>query len=40
VIYYNRNELGEIWLLLMYAKSVKENIPNHVLKSIREEIEK
>ncbi len=40
VIYYNRTERGEIWLLLIYAKSAKENIPNHVLKSIREEIEK
>lgn len=40
VIYYNRTELGEIWLLLIYAKSVKDNIPNHVLSSIREEIEK
>lgn len=40
VIYYNRTERGEIWLLLIYAKSAKDNIPNHVLKSIREEIEK
>ena len=40
VIYYNRTERGEVWLLLIYAKSAKENIPNHVLKSIREEIEK
>ena len=40
VIYYNRTKLGEIWRLLIYAKSVKENILNHVLKSIREEIEK
>ena len=40
VIYYNKTELGEIWFLLIYAKNVKENIPNHVLKSIREEIEK
>ena len=39
-IYYNRTELGEIWLLLIYAKSVKENNPNQVLNSIREEIEK
>ena len=40
VIYYNRTERGEIWLLLIYAKSAKENIPNHVLMSICEEIEK
>ena len=40
VIYYNMIERGEIWLLLIYAKSAKENIPNHVLKNIREELEK
>ncbi len=40
VIYYNRTEFGEIWLLLIYAKSVKENIPKQMLNSIREEIER
>jgi len=40
VIYYNTIEHGEIWLLLIYAKNVTENIPNHVLKSIREELER
>lgn len=39
VIYYNRSKLEEIWLLLIYAKNVKENIPSHILKSIREEID-
>jgi len=40
VIYYNRTQRGEVWLLLIYAKSARENIPNQVIKSIREEIEK
>lgn len=40
VIYYNKIEVGEIWLLLIYAKSAAQTIPNQVLKSIREEIEK
>lgn len=39
VIYFNRLDQGEIWLLLIYAKNVKENIPSHILKSIREAIE-
>jgi len=40
VIYYNRLEDGNIWLLLMYAKSATENIPAHILKQIKEEIGK
>ncbi len=39
VIYYNKLKNGEIWLLLIYAKSAKENIPPHILKAIKEEIE-
>jgi mRNA-degrading endonuclease RelE of RelBE toxin-antitoxin system len=39
VIYYNRLANGEIWLLLIYGKSVRDNIPAHVLRQIREEIE-
>ena len=39
VIYFNRLANGEIWLLLIYAKNVKDNIPAHVLKMIKEEIE-
>jgi hypothetical protein len=30
---------GEIWLLLVYSKSVRDNIPGHLLKAVREEIE-
>lgn len=39
VIYFTRLQDGEIWLLLLYAKSAKENIPAHVLREIKEEIE-
>jgi len=39
IIYYNRLANGEIWLLVIYTKSVTGNIPTHILKSIREAIE-
>lgn len=39
VIYFNRRANGEVWLLLIYAKNVRDNIPAHVLRDIREEIE-
>lgn len=39
VIYFTRFASGEIWLLLVYAKSVKDNIPGYLLKAVREEIE-
>jgi hypothetical protein len=39
VIYFARTRAGEIWLLLIYAKSVRENIPASVLRRIKQEIE-
>ena len=39
VIYYNRLANGEIWLLLIYAKNKNENIPAHVLRTLKEELE-
>ena len=39
VIYYSKLKNGEIWLLVIYSKSVKENIPSHILKSIKEVID-
>lgn len=39
VIYFTRRANGEIWLLVIYAKTVRENIPSHLLKAIREAIE-
>jgi len=38
VIYYTRLSNGEIWLLVIYSKTVKGIIPAHILKSIREAI--
>lgn len=40
VIYFNRFASGEIWLLVMYAKAVRGNIPGHLLKEIKETIER
>ena len=39
VIYYLRSGQGQIWMLTLYAKNVSENIPAHVLKKIKEEID-
>lgn len=39
VIYYNRLNNGEIWLLLIYAKSANDNIPTHVLKELKEALD-
>ena len=39
VIYYLKRQDGEIWLLLIYAKSAREDIPAHVLRELRKEIE-
>jgi len=39
VIYFVRREPGVIWLLTMYPKNVAENIPAHVLRQIRKEVE-
>lgn len=39
VLYLNRLAAGEVWLLVLYAKSEAENIPAHVLRQIKEEIE-
>ena len=39
VIYFTRLLSSEIWLLLIYAKSARDNIPGHLLKAVRKEIE-
>jgi mRNA-degrading endonuclease RelE of RelBE toxin-antitoxin system len=39
VIYYARLKQGVILMLTMYPKNVAENIPAHVLRQIRKEIE-
>lgn len=39
IIYYTRSQQGQIWMLTLYAKNVSENIPAHILKKIKEEID-
>jgi hypothetical protein len=39
VIYFLKKPKGLVWLLTMYPKNVTDNIPAHVLKQIRQEIE-
>ncbi len=38
VIYFAAPSKGLIWLLTIYAKSNKENIPAHILKTLKEEL--
>jgi len=39
VIYFLRTRHGQIWMLTLYTKTVAENIPAHVLKQIKDEID-
>ena len=39
VIYFAKHAQGVIWMLTMYPKNVAENIPAHVLRQIRKEVE-
>jgi hypothetical protein len=39
IIYFVRGAREEIWLLTLYGKNVRENIPRHVLKQLKEAIE-
>ena len=39
VIYFFEKSEDEIWLLTIYAKSEKDDMPAPILKRIREEIE-
>jgi hypothetical protein len=39
VIYYAKLHDGVIWMLTIYAKNEAENIPSHVLRKIKEEID-
>ena len=38
VIYYARTHEGLIWMLTIYAKNEEQNIPAHLLRKIKEEI--
>lgn len=39
VIYFNRLENGVIYLMVIYAKAVRGNIPAHLLKAIKEAVQ-
>ena len=39
VIYYLRSARGELWVLTIYGKNVRENIPAHSLKQMKENID-
>ncbi len=40
VIYFNRLANGEIWLLMIYAKSKLDSVNGKILKELKDEIEK
>lgn len=39
VIYFTKVEQGEFWMLTMYPKNVKDDIPARALRQIRKEVE-
>lgn len=39
VIYYLRLARGQIWMLTLYGKNLRENIPAHTLRAMKEVIE-
>ena len=39
VIYYARSRQGVIWMLTLYSKGEAGNIPAHILREIRREIQ-
>ena len=39
VIYYLLRARGKIWMLTVYGKNVRENIPAHILRQMKEAID-
>ena len=39
VIYYVKLRQGHIWMLTIYGKSIRDTIPAHVLRQIKDEID-
>ena len=39
MIYFTRLDKDVIWMLTIYPKNVADNIPTHLLRQIRKEIE-
>jgi hypothetical protein len=40
IIYYYKNNKGEIWLLTIYAKNEAKTLPLSVLREIKKELDK
>lgn len=40
VIYYGVTDAGQIWMLAIYAKTRRENLPAHVIRLIRDKVVK
>lgn len=38
VIYYGTTESGQIWLLAIYAKTRRENLPANVIRALKEQL--
>ncbi len=39
IIYYYKTSEGQIWLLTIYAKNEIVNIPSHILRKIKQELD-
>ena len=39
VIYFSRLQVGELCMLLIYPKAARDNIPAHILRDIRKELD-
>jgi hypothetical protein len=39
VIYFVRYEPNELWMLTLYAKTKRENVPGHLLSQLKKEFE-
>jgi mRNA-degrading endonuclease RelE of RelBE toxin-antitoxin system len=39
IIYFVRRPKGEVWMLTIYPKSIRDSIPAQLLRQIRQEIE-
>ena len=39
VVYFLRRKQGQIWMLAVYGKNVRENIPAHLLRKMKEAID-
>ena len=39
IIYYLRSVRGELWMLTIYGKNARDNIPAHILKKMKENID-